>query len=50
VHAWLRSHQPERKGKAMQLVVRLTTTAKAANSEVLGFGFRYCKLQPSKFT
>jgi hypothetical protein len=38
------------KTKAQTIVVKLTHTANLANSQVLSFGFRYCKLQPSKFT
>jgi len=38
------------KGKTQTVVVQLTHTANLANSEVLSFGFRYCKLEPSKFT
>jgi len=38
------------KTKAQTIVVKLTHTANLANSQVLSFGFRYCKLNPSKFT
>jgi hypothetical protein len=38
------------KGKAQSIVVKLTHTANLANNQVLSFGFRYCKLEPSKFT
>jgi hypothetical protein len=38
------------KGKTQTIVVQLTHTANLANSEVLSFSFRYCKLEPSKFT
>jgi hypothetical protein len=38
------------KTKAQTIVVKLTQTANLANSQVLSFGFRYCKLNPSKFT
>jgi hypothetical protein len=38
------------KTKAQTVVVQLTHTANLANNQVLSFGFRYCKLQPSKFT
>jgi hypothetical protein len=34
---------------AQRLVVRLKSTANQANNQVLGFEFRYCKFQPSKF-
>jgi hypothetical protein len=35
---------------AQTLVVRLTHTANLANNQVLVFEFRYCRLDPSKFT
>jgi hypothetical protein len=38
------------KTKAQTIVVKLTHNANLANNQVLGFGFRYCKLEPSKFT
>jgi hypothetical protein len=38
------------KTKAQTIVVKLTHTANLANSQVLSFGFHYCKLNPSKFT
>ncbi|HET7574642.1 MAG TPA: hypothetical protein VFJ99_05955 [Solirubrobacterales bacterium] len=38
------------KTKAQTVVVKLTHTANLANSQVLSFGFRYCKLNPAKFT
>jgi hypothetical protein len=38
------------KGKTQTVVVKLTHTANLANVQVLSFGFRYCKLEPSKFT
>ena len=38
------------KGAAQQVVNKLTSTANLANSTVLSFEFRYCKLEPSKFT
>jgi hypothetical protein len=38
------------KGKTQTIVVKLTHTANLANAQVLSFGFRYCKLEPSKFT
>jgi hypothetical protein len=34
---------------AQKMVVRLISNANQANSQVLDFGFRYCKFQPSKF-
>lgn len=39
-----------KKPKAQTIVVKLTHNANLANNEVLPFGFRYCKLEPSKFT
>lgn len=38
------------KTKAQTFVVKLTHNATLANNQVLSFGFRYCKLEPSKFT
>lgn len=38
------------KTKAQTFVVKLTHNANLANNQVLSFGFRYCKLEPSKFT
>jgi hypothetical protein len=38
------------KGKTQTIVIQLTHTANLANNQVLSFGFRYCKLEPSKFT
>jgi ribosomal protein S20 len=38
------------KNKAQTIVAKLTHTATLANNEVISFGFRYCKLEPSKFT
>jgi hypothetical protein len=38
------------KGAAQQVVNKLTSTANLANSTVLSFEFRYCRLEPSKFT
>jgi hypothetical protein len=38
------------KPAAEHLVVKLTRTANKANLQVLPFGFRYCRLQPAKFT
>ena len=37
------------KNKAQTIVAKLTHTATLANNEVISFGFRYCKLEPSKF-
>jgi len=34
---------------AQKLVVRLVNNARQANNQVIDFGFRYCKFQPSKF-
>jgi hypothetical protein len=33
-----------------KITTKLTLNANKANNEVLPFGFRYCKLEPSKFT
>ncbi len=38
------------KGGAEHVVAKLTQNANKANVEVLPFGFRYCRLEPSKFT
>ncbi len=38
------------KTKAQTIVVKLTHNANLANDQVISFGFRYCKLEPSKFT
>ena len=35
---------------AEAMVIRLTHTANLANDQVLAFNFRYCHLEPSKFT
>ena len=35
---------------AEHVVTKLTQNANKANLEVLPFGFRYCRLEPSKFT
>jgi hypothetical protein len=37
------------KAQAQQIVDKLTSNANLANFEVVGFGFRYCKFEPSKF-
>jgi hypothetical protein len=37
------------KAPAQQIVSKLTRNANLANFEVLSFGFRYCKFEPSKF-
>ncbi|MDQ2631074.1 MAG: hypothetical protein M3Y75_08890 [Actinomycetota bacterium] len=34
---------------AQKMVVRLISTAKQANNQVLDFEFRYCRFEPSKF-
>ena len=34
---------------AQKMVVRLVSTARQANNQVLDYEFRYCRLQPSKF-
>jgi hypothetical protein len=38
------------KAGAQKLVVKLTTEANAANNVVIPFQFRYCRLEPSRFT
>jgi hypothetical protein len=38
------------KTAAEHVVTQLTQNANKANLEVLPFGFRYCRLEPSKFT
>jgi hypothetical protein len=38
------------KTQAQTYVVKLTHNATLANNQVISFGFRYCKLEPSKFT
>jgi predicted transcriptional regulator len=40
----------DKKGAAQSLVNKLTTNANQANAQVLAFGFRYCRFEPSKFT
>lgn len=37
------------KAPAEHIVTKLTQNANLANVEVLSFGFRYCKFEPSKF-
>jgi hypothetical protein len=37
------------KAQAEQMVNKLTQNANLANFEVVSFGFRYCKFEPSKF-
>lgn len=37
------------KAQAQQIVNKLTSNANLANFEVVSFGFRYCKFEPSKF-
>lgn len=39
----------DEKTAAQKMVVRLITTARQANNQVLVFEFRYCRFQPSKF-
>jgi hypothetical protein len=39
----------DEKTGAQKMVLRLTSTAKQANNQVLDYEFRYCRLQPSKF-
>ncbi len=38
------------KAGAEHIVTKLTQNANKANLEVLPFGFRYCRLEPAKFT
>ena len=38
------------KHKTETLVAKLNHAANLANSQVISFGFHYCKLEPSKFT
>jgi hypothetical protein len=39
----------EDRGKAQTLSVRLNRNSNLANNTVLAFGFRYCKIDPSRF-
>jgi hypothetical protein len=45
-----RALKANNKTLTQRVVARLTSTANLANSQVSSFGFRYCKLNPSKFT
>lgn len=38
------------KAQAQRMVVKLTTNANAANRIVIPFEFKYCKLEPTRFT
>jgi hypothetical protein len=38
------------KHAAQSIVAKLTHDATLANNEVIAFGFRYCRLEPSRFT
>jgi hypothetical protein len=38
------------KGKGSSLSVKLSHNANTANSQVIAFGFNYCKIDPSKFS
>jgi uncharacterized protein HemY len=40
----------DKKGAAQSIVNKLNTNATKANAQVLAFGFRYCRFEPSKFT
>lgn len=40
----------EKKGKAQGLSVRLRRNSNLANNTVLAFGFRYCRIDPSRFS
>lgn len=35
---------------AQRMVIQLTRNANQANNQVLGFEFKYCRFEPSKFT
>lgn len=39
----------DQRGPASRMVVRLESTARQANNQVLEFEFRYCRFQPAKF-
>jgi hypothetical protein len=39
-----------KKSAAQKIVNKLTSTANQANATVLSFEFRYCRLEPSKYT
>jgi hypothetical protein len=39
----------DERARAGQVAVRLESTARQANNLVIGFEFRYCRFQPSKF-
>lgn len=40
----------DQKSKAQRLSVQLTPASNAANNQVLGFGFDYCLIDPSRFS
>lgn len=40
----------EKKGKAQGLSVRLRRNSNLANNTVLSFGFKYCRIDPSRFS
>jgi hypothetical protein len=40
----------EKKGKAQGLSVRLRRNSNLANNTVLAFGFKYCRIDPSRFS
>lgn len=40
----------EKKGKAQGLSVRLRRNSNLANNSVLAFGFKYCRIDPSRFS
>lgn len=40
----------EQKGKAQGLSVRLRRNSNLANNTVLAFGFKYCRIDPSRFS
>jgi hypothetical protein len=39
----------DEKNAAQKMVIRLQSTARQANNQVLDYEFRYCRFQPSKF-
>ena len=49
-HSAAKALREGNKNKAESYVVKLSHNATLANNTVLSFGFRYCKLQPAKFT
>jgi len=39
----------EKRGKAESISVQLNRNSTRANNAVLGFGFDYCRIEPSRF-